>query len=303
MLVRLIAIDIDGTLLDSAGQLPERNRQVLHDAAEQGAEIVLATGRSFHHTREIAAQMPASTVLILNNGALVKERAGATLARHGLPARTARYILDQTRNAREGAAAIFDRDDHHQFVCERIDWTHPHRKRYYLLHRDWITETASLASEITDDPLQIGFTGGVDDMRTLARLLESLPRAAEYSHTLTEYPLRDFSLLDVLAPGRSKGRTLAEWAAHRDLTAGEVMAIGDNLNDREMLEFAGMPVVMGNAAPELRAFGWAETGTNDEGGLADAVAAYALGTRASPGRRDGRAAELKPRPTDERARS
>ncbi len=271
MRVKLIAIDIDGTLLDSAGQLPDRNRRVLDDAAAQGVEIALATGRSFHHTREIAGQMPASTILILNNGSLVKDRSGATLARHGLPAETARYIVKETRNAREGVAAIFDRDDDRQFVCERIDWTHPHRQGYYRLHREWITQTTSLAAEITEDPLQIGFNGGVRAMRALADLLASLPRAEEYSHTLTEYPLRDFSLLDVLGPGRSKGRTLAEWATHRNLAAAEVMAIGDNLNDREMLEFAGTPVVMGNAAPELKTFGWAETGTNDAGGLADAI--------------------------------
>ena len=276
MPVKLIAIDIDGTLLDSAGQLPERNRQVLHDAAARGIEVALATGRSFHHTREIAEQMPASTILILNNGSLVKDRSGATLARHGLPAETARYVVDETLDVREGAAAIFDRDDDRQFVCERIDWTHPHRQRYYLLHREWITQTASLAAEITEDPLQIGFSGGVRAMRALAELLASLPRAAEFSHTLTEYPLRDFSLLDVLGPGRSKGRTLAEWTLRRNLAATEVMAIGDNLNDHEMLEFAGTPVVMGNAAPELKAFGWAETGTNDEGGLADAIEKHVL---------------------------
>ncbi|MAM83607.1 MAG: hydrolase, partial [Acidobacteria bacterium] len=102
MPVKLIAIDVDGTLLDSTAQLPENNRRVLHEAAVHGIEIVLATGRSFHHTRELATQMPAQTVLILNNGSLVKDRTGLTLASHGLPAETARYIVNETRAAREG---------------------------------------------------------------------------------------------------------------------------------------------------------------------------------------------------------
>ena len=277
MPVKLIAIDVDGTLLDSTAQLPENNRRVLHEAAVHGIEIVLATGRSFHHTRELATQMPAQTVLILNNGSLVKDRTGLTLASHGLPAETARYIVNETRAAREGAAAIFDRDDARQFLCERIDWTHPHRKQYYLQHHAWITQVPSLVAELTDDPLQIGFNGDVSSMRALATLLSSLPRAAEYSHALTEYQVRDFSLLDVLGPGRSKGRALAEWSAHRGLKRDEVMAVGDNLNDREMLEFAGIPVVMGNATSELKTFGWIETGTHAENGLFDAVAKHALG--------------------------
>ena len=113
-------------------------------------------------------------------------------------------------------------------------------------------------------------------MRELAELLTSLPRAAEYSQALTEYQLRNFSLLDVVSPGRSKGRTLAEWSTQRGLTPSEVMAVGDNLNDREMLEFAGIPVVMGNATPGLKKPGWIQTDTNDEEGLAKAIIKYAL---------------------------
>lgn len=276
MPVKLIAIDIDGTLLDSSSRLPENNRSVLHEAAGHGIDIVLVTGRSFHHTRELALQMPARTILILNNGSIVKDLSGATLTSHSLPAETARYIVKETRSVREGAAAIFDRDDARQFLCERIDWTHPDRKPYFELHNAWITQVSSLATELTDDPLQLGFTGDVSSMRELAEVLSSLPRAAEYSHALTEYQLRNFSLLDVLSPGRSKGRTLAEWSTQRGLTPSEVMAVGDNLNDREMLEFAGIPVVMGNATPELKRPGWIQTDTNDEEGLAKAIIKYAL---------------------------
>ncbi len=276
MPVKLIAIDIDGTLLDSSSRLPENNLSVLQEASRHGVDIVLVTGRSFHHTRELALQMPARTILILNNGSVVKDQSGATLASHTLPAETARYIVKETRAVRDGAAAIFDRDDDRQFLCERIDWTHPHRRHYFELHNAWITQVSSLATELTEDPLQLGFTGDVSSMRELAELLTSLPRAAEYSHALTEYQLRNFSLLDVLSPGRSKGRTLAEWSTQRGLTPSEVMAIGDNLNDREMLDFAGIPVVMGNATPGLKKHGWIQTDTNDEEGLAKAIIKYAL---------------------------
>ena len=88
---------------------------------------------------------------------------------------------------------------------------------------------------------------------------------------------RDLSILDVTAAGVSKGSALAELARERGLAPEAVMAIGDNLNDRPMLEVAGVRVVMGNASPELKAFGWTETGTNDEAGVAQAIERFALG--------------------------
>ena len=69
---------------------------------------------------------------------------------------------------------------------------------------------------------------------------------------------------------------MREWARSKGYAAAEVMAIGDNLNDLEMLEAAGVPVVMGNAIPELKQRGWAETGNNDNAGVAQAVETFVL---------------------------
>jgi hydroxymethylpyrimidine pyrophosphatase-like HAD family hydrolase len=98
---------------------------------------------------------------------------------------------------------------------------------------------------------------------------------------VTVYESRDFSMSDVIHPDCSKGSSLAEWAALRGFAREEVMAIGDNHNDLEMLSFAGVPVVMGNCVPELKTFGWHETGTNDENGVALAIHQFALTEAAS----------------------
>ena len=87
----------------------------------------------------------------------------------------------------------------------------------------------------------------------------------------TEYPARDLSMIDVLNVGCSKGHALERWAVHRGYRREEVMAIGDNHNDVEMLEFAGHPVIMGNACAELRGRGWTVTRGNDACGIAAAV--------------------------------
>ena len=87
---------------------------------------------------------------------------------------------------------------------------------------------------------------------------------------------RDFTLLDVTSPDATKGRALAWRASEMGLSRDEVMAVGDNFNDIQMLEFAGRPVVMGNAVAPLRARGWTVTGSHDEGGLADAIRRFVL---------------------------
>jgi hydroxymethylpyrimidine pyrophosphatase-like HAD family hydrolase len=81
----------------------------------------------------------------------------------------------------------------------------------------------------------------------------------------------------VIRAGCSKGAALRELAARLDVAAGDVMAVGDNLNDLPMLEFAGTPVLMGNALPELKSRGWAVTGTNDDHGVARAIDTFILG--------------------------
>ena len=278
MTVRLIAIDIDGTLLDSSGSLPDANRAAIHAAVTRGVEVVLATGRTFHHARPIATKLGTALTLIVSNGALVKTSEGGTLATRRIPRRLAKDVIVATRSVRGGAALIFDRQDAGQYVYERIDWSHPQRQWYYEANHVYMTETSPLESALSEAPVQVAFTGSVVEMRVLADHVRDLPSARQLTLTLTEYEDRDFSLFDVTAQGCSKGTTLADWAARRKVHPAEVMAIGDNLNDQDMLEFAGQPVVMGNAVPELKRRGWPLTAGHDENGLAQAIKTRVLET-------------------------
>jgi len=276
--IRLLAIDIDGTLLDSRGRIPDSHRRALGDAAARGVAIALATGRSFHFTRPIAEALGLPVTMIVNNGAMVKSGTGATLLRRLLPKEAALAILAGTRAFEDSVAVVFDRHDERQIVFEHMDWTHPHRKGYYEKNRAFIAAASSLVDAVTEDPVQVMFTGGVTRMRALASGLRAMPIADRVSVALTEYELRDFSLVDVNDAGCSKGSTLAQWAATRGVNPAEVMAVGDNLNDVEMLDFAGTPVVMGNAAEGLRTRGFHLTASNDQDGLAAAIDHFILST-------------------------
>ena len=274
--IRLIAIDIDGTLLDSRSALPGRNRRAVHRAIEQGIRVVLVTGRAFHHAQPIAGALapehaPDALALIVSNGALTKRADGTTVDRRLVPCGTALAIVTAMRSRHRGVAVIFDRPDARQYVFERIDWSHPQRHWYYERNRAFITRVEPIDRALTEDPAQVAFTGGVEQMRALADEVRRLPEAPDVTITLTEYAERDFSLLDLIAGGWSKGAALREHARRLGLDRAAVMAVGDNLNDREMLAFAGRPVVMGNAVEPLKKLGWEITATHDECGLADAI--------------------------------
>ena len=271
-MIRLLAIDIDGTLLDSRGRLPDAHRDALVEASALGVEVALVTGRSFHFTGPVVDLLPIPLTLIVNNGAVVKRKNGETELRHVLSREAARRVLDETRHFEDSVAIVFDRPDERQIVFERMDWSHPNRRGYYEKNKAFIAETPSpLRDMLTEDPIQVMFNGGVEPMRALVASLRAMPIADQFSVAITEYVPRDFSLVDVNGAGCSKGTTLARWVTLQGMTAAEVMAIGDNLNDVEMLDFAGTAYVMGNATGALTSRGYRATGTNDEGGLAMAI--------------------------------
>src|SRR5450759_1014059 len=111
-------------------------------------------------------------------------------------------------------------------------------------------------------------------------------RAAEHGLPITvlrtEYPGRDLSIVDVLNAGCSKGHALERWVNYRGITREQVMAVGDNYNDIEMLAFAGHPFIMGNASEGLRSRGWTLTRSNAESGVAAAIEHVLYGKELEP---------------------
>jgi len=276
MPVKLIALDIDGTLLDSRWQVSEANRQAIAEAARRGIEVALVTGRRYDFAMPVARQLNSALTMIVNNGALIRSNDGSTHLRHLLPQSVAERVLRLTKPWREGAAVIFDRPLENQLMLERLDPDDSLRYAYYSRNRQFIGFANPLETCLTQDPIQVMLSGKVAPMRDAEGALRAAPFASEFALAVTIYEHRDFAMIDVLNSVCSKGASLKEWVALRGLTREEVMAIGDNHNDLEMLAFAGIPVVMGNSVPELKTFGWRETATNDNNGVAHAIEKFAL---------------------------
>jgi Cof subfamily protein (haloacid dehalogenase superfamily) len=276
MPVQLIALDIDGTLLNSRFTVSERNRAAIAEATRRGIEVALVTGRRYDFALPVAQQIDSPLTMIVNNGALVRTKEGQTLVRHLLPREIALRVLEVTKIWRDAASVVFDRPLANQVMLETIDLEDGLRGAYYKWNKPFLGEAKPLESCLTEDPIQIMLSGSVEPMRAAEQTLRSVEYSGEFSLAVTTYESKNFSMIDVLNPRVSKGVALAEWAALRGISRQKILAIGDNHNDEEMLSFAGIPVVMENAVPELKTRGWHVTHTNDNDGVAAAIERFAL---------------------------
>ena len=276
MAVRLIALDIDGTLLDSRWRVSEANREAIQRATRCGIEVALVTGRRYDFALPVAQDLGCPITMIVNNGGLIRSNDGRTRLKRLLPVKTARAVLELGRPWRAGAAVIFDRAKQNQLILEQLDPDDAMRYAYYSRNLDFIGVVSPIEECLTEPPLQVMFSGTVAEMDALEQLLVAASLAQEIKLASTKYASKDFAMLDILPPGCTKGAALADWAKSQGLQREEILAVGDNHNDFEMLEFAGIAVVMQNCVPELKTYGWHQTHSNDESGVAAAIERFAL---------------------------
>jgi len=277
--IRLLAIDIDGTLLNSQFQIPPANLDVLRRAHEAGVEIILVTGRRHTFALPIAQQLAFNLWLISSNGAVTRSLSGELFHRDLLPVDTARQLIAAMRDYRGNTVLTFDTETQGALVLERMDELTGSIQRWLEKNMQFIDFVVPIEKALVSDPIQAMFCGTIERMRGALQTLASCRVADRITVLRTEYPVRDLCIVDVLHQGCSKGHAVERWARYRGISREQVMAIGDNYNDVEMLEFAGIPVIMGNASPELRDRGWMVTGLHDEAGVATAVEQVLSGTK------------------------
>ena len=277
--IRLLAIDIDGTLLNSQYQIPAANLEALKRAHDSGVEIVLVTGRRHTFALPIAEQLGFNLWLISSNGAVTRSLSGELFHRDHLPVATARELCSAMREYRGNMVITFDTETKGALVLERMDELTGSIQRWLEKNMQFIDFVVPIEKALVTDPVQTMFCGTIERMRGALETLAGCELSDRITVLRTEYPARDLCIVDVLNQGCSKGHALERWANYRDIPRGQVMAIGDNYNDIEMLVFAGIPVIMGNASPELRDRGWMITGLHDEAGVATAIEQVLSGTK------------------------
>jgi len=267
--LRLIPIDIDGTLLNPQFQISDTDLVALRRAHAQGIEVILVTGRRHTFALPIAQQLGFDLWLITSNGSITRSLAGETFHRDLLPQSTCRDLVRVMQEFRGQTVLTFDNEGEGTIVLERLQELEGSIQRWLQKNMEYIRFVVPIEDSLTTDPVQAMFCGPVNLMRQALAVLADC--GLPITVLRTEYPGRDLSIVDVLNAGCSKGHALERWAAYRSIGREQVMAVGDNYNDIEMLAFAGHPFIMGNASPELLERGWTLTRTNAESGVAAAI--------------------------------
>jgi Cof subfamily protein (haloacid dehalogenase superfamily) len=269
--IRLIAVDIDGTLLNSQFRISEMDLQSLRRANQQGIEVILVTGRRHAFALPIAQQLGFDLWLISSNGAVTRSLQGEAFHRDLLPAATCLEVCAAMQEFRGNMVVTFDKESNGALVLERMHELTSSIRHWLEKNMQYIEFVVPIERALTSDPVQAMFCGTISRMQAAVRTLESKQVKDHITVVRTEYPVRDLCIVDVLNRDCSKGHGLKRWAHYRGIPREQVMAIGDNFNDLEMLAFAGAPFIMGNACEELKARGWPVTSCNDENGVAAAV--------------------------------
>ncbi|HMC32239.1 MAG TPA: Cof-type HAD-IIB family hydrolase [Candidatus Angelobacter sp.] len=269
--VRLLAIDIDGTLLDPQFKISAQNLAALRATHAKGIDIVLATGRRHDYALPIAQEIGVPCWLISSNGALIRSSTGETFYFDRLPAAIAARLIGHMDAFRGHAVLTFDRQGNNALVLERFEELNQSISRWIEMNSAFIQYVSPLEKALIEDPIQAMYCGRVARMEEAQQRLSQAGFLQEISILKTQYDHRDLCILDVLNRGCSKGHALRRWAEKHGIPREQVMAIGDNFNDLEMLEFAGVAFVMGNASQELKQSGWRVTASNAESGVARAL--------------------------------
>jgi len=276
---RLLALDIDGTVLRSDKSISARTRAALDAARAAGTHLVLVTGRRYPAARRVADMIGGRLDLVLHNGALIFEN-GEVLRRRPRPLAAARAAVRLGRERRADPVVHCGLGGEGRLLVEGIEPSNT-LLVYYLdkSHPD-VVIVPDLEAALEEDPLQVMFGGSIPDMAALLpHLRDGLGDRVRIDRTV--YPGSGVGILDVLEPSVGKGEAVGFLQQRWGVSAAETMAVGDNWNDREMLEEAGLGLVMGNADPELRALGLPVIATNDEDGVALAVENHILRNKPS----------------------
>jgi Cof subfamily protein (haloacid dehalogenase superfamily) len=274
--IRLVALDIDGTLLRGDKTVSPRTRLAIDRARAVGVRLALVTGRRHPSARRVAEDLGGEVPLVLHNGALVVED-GSVLRCHVIPRRAARRAIEVGRAAGAEPVLHCGAGGEGWLFVDASARPSGLVGSYLERARAEVRLVPDLLAAVeAEEPIQVMFGGERGEMDALRPVLAA-ELAIEARIERTVYPATGVVLLDVVHPAVGKAEALGFLQERWGIAPAETLAIGDNWNDREMVERAGLGFVMGNADPELLALGLPVLPTNDDDGVARAIEQHVLG--------------------------
>jgi Cof subfamily protein (haloacid dehalogenase superfamily) len=271
MRLRLLALDVDGTILDPYGKLSGGVRRAVDAARRRGLRVVLCTGRRFRTALPAARELALTGSVVVQNGVVVKDvESGRTQVEHYLPADLYPEVL---ATLRETGPPLVYVDTYHEgtdILTERRDCAHPFQKEYLDDNSEFTRVVDDLAESARDDVILMSTMANLETLEVLrARARERLGDRV-LTHLLMNKAYRGH-ILEFLSPRSGKWSALRSVAAREGVAPEEIAAIGDDDNDVEMIREAGLGIAMGNAVGAARAAADVVVRSNAEGGAVEAI--------------------------------
>jgi Cof subfamily protein (haloacid dehalogenase superfamily) len=268
--IRLVAIDLDGTLVNDALQIHERDLAAVKAATAAGVHVVIATGRMFRSSLPYAKTLGLTGPIINYQGAVIRE----------ISTEEVLYKCELTVEMQQRVLSFTEPRDWHvnAYVDEKVytERDRPEADLYERISGVPYESVGRLSSWVSQDSTKMVL---VDlDQESVPQRIEELTDwmgpVARVTRSLAWF-------VEVINPQVSKARALALVAERLGVTQADVCAIGDNKNDEEMISWAGFGVAMGDAPPEVKAIARHVTGTVNEAGVADVFERFVLGREAA----------------------
>lgn len=278
--IRIISLDLDGTLLDSQKRLSEENRAALEEAAAKGVHIVPTTGRFFGMMPQAVRDLPFVRYAITINGAQVFDReTGNAIVREEIPLDMALEILEFL----DGYDIIYD--------CYRSNWgwmteNLQNKAEEYATDAHYVKMVREFRNPVADLKQYLKSTAEEGDVQKIMLFARNTPGSDAVTKAIVDALAESFpsikatsstwNNLELNIATAHKGNSLRRFAEHLGFTLDNCMALGDGTNDLTMIEAAGLGVAMSNAHPLVLAAADHVTVSNDENGVAKAIRDFVL---------------------------
>ncbi len=268
---RLLALDLDGTLMQPGGAISDRNAEAVAGAKAAGIEVVICTGRRFRTTAWVLEALELEGPVVVHNGVLTKSGAsGETLAAHYLAAELFDHALDLLRSVAPPIVYVDRYHDGLDMVVEHPSRSHAYQASYLADYEDEHRVVPRLDDQAHDDVVMMSLMADHAALEGLRARLEKELDPSAHTNFLQNKNYEGY-ILEVTSSRASKWAALAELAAEMGIEPGEIMAIGDDRNDASMIAGAGLGIAMANAVDSVKAVADEVTASNAEDGVAQAI--------------------------------
>ena len=266
---KMIAIDLDGTLLSPRNEVTKRTKDAVHGALRAGLLVCFATGRNWTESRTVVEAVEHYASAVFAGGAMVVDtERDVTLHKMMMDPALAAELCGHLEAEGHAVLALQDTD------VAGVDYLVTGEAPLNEATRQWMNVTAAKVRTVPrlrdhDHPhtVRVGIVAPPEQVRASTRSLDQA-FAGRIVHQSLYVPAYGVEVLEVFDPAVNKWQGILHVARHHGIEPEEIIAVGDDVNDVPMLKSAGLGVAMGNARPEIRAIAKRVIGTNAEDGLA-----------------------------------